>query len=242
MMSQTRQPQASPESPILAPGPSASPMLLKERAFEEIKALIQSGEMSPQSTLSERQLETRLGMSKTPIRAALENLESQGLVTVSPQRGIFVRELSAREIAEIFDVRTAVEPVIAAQLARSSMTSSQRDAMKSNLRRQALAAEAEDSLAATQLDIAFHRLLAGLLDNREMMLWLERCFDRLHRSILQVNRLAPGRLHKSCQDHEAVAKAIMEGFDDEAARLMREHLGFGRRFLLLGDASSDRDG
>ncbi len=156
-----------------------SPVMLKERAFEEIKRLIQSGEFAPQSTLSERQLATRLGMSKTPIRAALENLASQGLVTVSPQRGIFVRELTAREIAELFDVRMAVEPVISAQLAGSSLSSSQREAMKSNLRQQALAAEAEDFLAATELDIAFHRLLARLLDNREMMVWLERCFDQI---------------------------------------------------------------
>lgn len=241
-MSKHQRTQASSELPVVASEPMPSPVMLKERAFEEIKRLIQSGEFAPQSALSERQLATRLGMSKTPIRAALENLESQGLVTVTPQRGIFVRELSAREIAELFEMRTAVEPIIAAQLARSSLTSSQREAMNSNLRQQDLAAEAEDSLAATQLDIAFHRLLAGLLDNREMMIWLERCFDKLHRSILQVNRLAPGRLHKSHKDHEAIAKAIIEGLNDEAARLMREHLRFGRLFLLVGDTSSGRDG
>jgi DNA-binding GntR family transcriptional regulator len=180
-------------------------------------------------------------MSKTPIRAALENLETQGLVTVSPQKGILVRDLSAREIADLFDVRAAVEPFIVGQLARSSLTHSQREELKTNLREQRLAAKAENALAATQLDIAFHRLLARQLDNREMMIWLERCFDRLHRSILHVNRLVPGRLHKSYEDHEGVAKTIWEGRDDEAGRLMREHLSFGRHFLLVGDTNSGRD-
>jgi DNA-binding GntR family transcriptional regulator len=216
-------------------------MMLKDRAFEEIKALIQTGQITSESTLSERHLAARLGMSKTPIRAALENLESQGLVTVSPQRGIFVRELSAREIAELFDVRMAVESVIAVQLARSALTTSQQEAIKANLRLQAAAAESEDFLAATELDVAFHRLLAALLDNREMMTWLERCFDRLHRSILQVNRLAPGRLPESKKDHDGIAKAIIKGLPEDAARLMKDHLSFGRRFLLVGGADRGRE-
>jgi DNA-binding GntR family transcriptional regulator len=58
-------------------------VLLKERAYRELKSLIQTGEMTSESALSERLLSERLGMSKTPIRAALELLEKQGLVTVS---------------------------------------------------------------------------------------------------------------------------------------------------------------
>lgn len=219
----------------------ASTGMLKERAFDELKRLIQSGELAPQSILSERQLAARLGMSKTPIRAALEHLEAQGLVTVSPQRGIFVRELSARELAELFDVRAAIEPVIAEKLAASSLTNERQDALEANLREQAKAAAAEDFLAATQLDIAFHRLLAELLDNREMTLWLERCFDRLHRSILRVNRLAPDRLSASLRDHEAIADAILQGHRERAKSLMSAHLSFGRRFLLVGDATPGRE-
>ena len=222
-----------------SPKASSGRMLLKDRAYEELKGLIQSGELDPGQPLSERMLSERLGMSKTPIRAALENLETQGLVTVSPQKGIIVRELSAREIAELFDVRAAVEPFVVVQLARACITDAQRDRLNHELDRQRLAAENEDHKSAAQLDIAFHRLLATLLENREMMIWLERCFDRLHRSVLSVNRLVPGRLRKSYEDHEAIAKAVIEGADEKASRLMREHLAFGRRFLLLGEISYD---
>lgn len=223
------------ESPTALAHPPIQRMSFKERAYQELKALIQAGDLSPDSTLSERKLAERLGMSKTPIRAALENLETQGLVTVSAQKGIIIRELSAREIAELFDVRAAVEPFVVAQLARCSLTRSQRDELKVNLREQRLVARSEDALAATKLDIAFHQVLARLLENREMMLWLERCFDKLHRSVIRVNRMAPGRLQKCYEEHDAVASAILSGHPDEAARLMREHLVFGRRFLLVGD-------
>jgi len=209
---------------------------LKDRAYQKLKSLIQAGEMTADSALSERLLSERLGMSKTPIRAALENLETLGLVTVSPQRGILVRDLSARDIAELFDVRSAVEPFVAGQLAQSALTAAQRERIRTNLSGQRRAANDGDALESTRLDIAFHLLLAELLDNREIMNWLERCFDRLHRSVLRVNRLAKNRLLKSCGEHEHVAKAVFGERSDEAARLMKEHLRFGRQFLLVGEA------
>ncbi len=153
-------------SPAQPPNSPDGRLLLKERAYRDLKALIQAGDITAESVLSERQLAERLGMSKTPIRAALENLETQGLVTVSPQRGILVRDLSAREIAELFDVRSAAEPFIANRLARTALTATQREQLRTNLNQQHQAATNEDALAATQLDIAFHRLLAELHDNR----------------------------------------------------------------------------
>jgi DNA-binding GntR family transcriptional regulator len=207
-------------------------VLLKEQAYLELKRLIQSGEFPPHKALSERQLSQRLGMSKTPIRAALENLETQGLVTVSPQRGIFVCELSAREIGELFDVRLAVEPFAAAKLAQRSWSNPQRAALKKNLTRQKSAAKEENHLAATELDIEFHRLLAEILDNREIMVWLEKCFDKLHRSVLYINRLVPGRLQKSFEDHQEIANAIIGREESKSRSLMLEHLKYGRRFLL----------
>jgi DNA-binding GntR family transcriptional regulator len=226
------------ESAVSVPHAPVGRVLLKARAYSELRTLIQTGALTPESVVSERQLAERLGMSKTPIRAALEHLETQGLVTVTPQKGIVVRDLSAREIAELFDVRTAVEPFVAGQLARTALTGAQRESLRANLSEQRRVAEAGDALAATQWDVAFHRLLAGILDNREIAIWLERCFDRLHRSILRVNRLVTGRLHKSCDDHEGIAGAILGGRSDEATRLMREHLAFGRNFLLVGDTGS----
>jgi DNA-binding GntR family transcriptional regulator len=240
-VSQQARPRKPAEKAALVTESPAARQLLKDRAYSELKALIHAGDITPESTLSERQLAERLGMSKTPVRAALENLETQGLVTVSPQRGIFVRDLSARETAELFDVRSAVEPFIAGQLARNSLTPQQREWLTSNLQQQQRAATVEDAQEATRLDIALHRLLAELLDNRELMNWLERCFDRLYCSVLRVNRLARNRLLKSYQEHEGIVTAVLEGRHDEAPRRMTEHLVFGRHFLLLGDLNSGAD-
>jgi DNA-binding GntR family transcriptional regulator len=207
-------------------------VLLKERAYTELKDLIQREVFPPNSFLSERRLVEHLGMSKTPIRSALELLEAQGLVAVSPQQGIVVRELSAHEIADLFDTRTALEPFAVSRLAMRGLSPGQVTRIEENLQEQQAAAEAGDALAATRLDIAFQTLLAESLDNREILGWLTRCFDKLHRSILRVNRLAAGRLRKSYQDHAAIAAGILASQGDAAAQSMVEHLRYGRQFLL----------
>jgi DNA-binding GntR family transcriptional regulator len=231
-------PRAAPAKPAPFPSHPGAPgrALLKDRAYADLKVLIQSGEFPPNTFLSERQLVARLGMSKTPIRSALEHLEAQGLVVVSPQQGIVVTDLSVREITDLFDVRSAIEPFVAARLAERHVGADGIARLDENLLLQANAASAGDALAATSLDVAFHALLAELLDNREVLTWLARCFDKLHRSILRINRLAPDRLHRSHQDHVAIAESICGNQAAAAAQRMTDHLAYGRQFLLGGGA------
>ena len=212
--------------------PSESKPLLKDRAYAELKELIQTGVFAPNTFLSERQLVQRLGMSKTPIRSALEHLEAQGLVAVSPQQGIVVKELSAHEITDLYDMRTAIEPFIAVRLAGRGLAPGQLERAEKNLAAQRAAAAADDGLTATRLDVEFHLLLAEFLDNREMMIWLTRCFDKLYRSIVRINTLAVGRLLQSYQDHAAVFEAIRTSRGEAAAQAMGEHVRFGKQFLL----------
>ncbi|HMO83767.1 MAG TPA: GntR family transcriptional regulator, partial [Lacipirellulaceae bacterium] len=82
---------------------------MRNEAYLKIKHMILSGESAPGSSLSERQLADRLEMSKTPIRMALERLDSEGLVAISPQQGVFVRELSIHEILDLFEIRLVLE-------------------------------------------------------------------------------------------------------------------------------------
>ena len=90
--------------------------------IELLKQRLLDNDYPPGSFLSERQLAASLGMSKTPIRSALEQVETLGLVAVSPQQGIVVREPSAREITDLFDTRVAVEPFVVSRLAGRGLT------------------------------------------------------------------------------------------------------------------------
>ena len=94
------------------PEPASARGLLKERAYDEIKRLILTGDLTPGTFLAERQLAARLGMSKTPVRSALERLESEGFISISPQQGAIIRDLSLDEIADQYEIRTALETFV----------------------------------------------------------------------------------------------------------------------------------
>jgi DNA-binding GntR family transcriptional regulator len=90
---------------------------MKEAAYAEIKKRILSGEFDQGRFLSERQLAVQLAMSQTPARAALEKLQIEGLVTISPQQGIVVCEISVHDLADQFEVREALEVFVVRHLA-----------------------------------------------------------------------------------------------------------------------------
>ena len=99
------------------PNGSNDGLLLKERAYSEIKQRLQAGEYASGTFLSERQLAIQLGMSKTPIRAALERLEQEGFVAISPHQGVIIRDLSVHEIADQYEFREALETFVARRMA-----------------------------------------------------------------------------------------------------------------------------
>jgi DNA-binding GntR family transcriptional regulator len=85
---------------------------LREQASEALRNAIVSLELPPGYRLRERELIERLGVSRTTVREALRELESEGLVDVIPQRGAVVATLSAREAADLYEARVAIEALV----------------------------------------------------------------------------------------------------------------------------------
>jgi DNA-binding GntR family transcriptional regulator len=204
--------------------------LLKDVAYAQIKRLILDGELPPGSFLSEQALADRVQVSKTPIRVALVQLQNDGLVSISPRQGIVVVPTSARDIAEMFDIRAAQETFLVRRLA-GRLTPSQIDQLKENLKRHKDLAEQDDPVAATQNDFAFHLLLYEFLGNRMLLQFMKHVFDKLYRDAVQVTRNADGQLEKLHRDHDQIARALIKGDGELAAKRVLDHLEFGRRFL-----------
>jgi len=205
--------------------------LLKDRAYVELKDRILRGDFEPGTFLSERQIASWLAMSKTPIRAALEKLESEGFVTTSPQQGVLVRELSIHEIADQFEIRAALETFVARNVA-GRVTAEQRVQLEDNLRAQKAALRDGAIRDTVQLDADFHILFCRFLGNREILKVMEQLRERIHRVILRVDTQNPDRLPASYTEHRAIADAVLRGDGAAAARAIEEHLEFGKQYLL----------
>lgn len=205
--------------------------LLKDKAYAEIKNSLLDETFPPGTFLSERQLSSMLGMSKTPIRAALERLESEGFVAVAPQQGIVVRELSMDEIVDLFDIRLALESFVVSRLA-GRLLPDQIEQLRENLDAQKGCAERNDLLSYTKLDAEFHLMFSCFLDNQEILRVMLRLQDKIHRVIIKVSQ-SPGRPRDSYEEHLGIMKAVSNGEGDLAAARIGEHLAYGRRFLVF---------
>lgn len=205
--------------------------LLQDRAYDDLKELIQNGALPGGSFLSERALARQLRMSTTPVRLALGRLALEGFVSISPQHGIVVREPSIQEVVDLFDLREALEAFVVRRLA-GKLTPEQARTLKDNLQRQEEAARAGDTVRLTHLDTEFHLLLCRFLGNREIEQTLWRLRDKLHRVILRVMSRLPGRPREAVREHAAIAEALLRGQADRAADRIVRHLEFGKRFLV----------
>lgn len=206
-------------------------VLLKDRAYEALKELILQEVYPSGSFLSERQLAARLEMSKTPIRAALERLESEGLVSVSPQQGILVREISVHEVVDIFDVRIALERFALQRLA-GTLSERQQNEVAQNLRAQKVALQNGDVPMFTELDANFHLMLCGFLGNREVVQVMRRLRDRLYRIALQVLRHDVDRIRTSYEEHTEIFDMLVTNDGARAADLIDAHLAYGKQVLI----------
>jgi DNA-binding GntR family transcriptional regulator len=210
---------------------SAGRGLLKERAYVQIKQRILSNAFGTGAFLAERQLASELGMSKTPVRAALERLELEGFVTISPQQGIIIRDLSVHDIADQYEIRSALESFVLRAVA-GRLTAGQFQRLQANLEVQKANRGSCDVERGIALDTEFHILFCEFLGNREILRVMGQLREKVHRVISQVFKLNPSRMVDSYEDHCAIAQAVIDGDGALAARRLEEHLELGKRCLL----------
>jgi DNA-binding GntR family transcriptional regulator len=212
---------------------------LKETAYDRLLQKISSGQISPGAVLSERELAAEFNMSKTPVKAALERLEEQGFVTISPQRGAILRELSVRQINEHYELRIALESYVASRIS-GRLGEREKEEVERNLHRQRHHTAVEPSWAEwSRTDYEFHRLLCGVLGNDEITRVLDRHRDRLYRLVTSIAQRDPSVPRVSVAEHEAIFVAVCEGDSKRAVDAVVTHLENGRRFLLLGGRYGD---
>jgi DNA-binding GntR family transcriptional regulator len=204
---------------------------LKERAYEQLKRRLLNNDYPPGTFLSERQLAENLGMSKTPIKAALERLESEGFITVSPQQGIVVRELSVHEIADLYEIRAALESYTLKSVA-GKLTPDQIAMVRENLRDYAALRNTGRVADGVELDAAFHTQFVEFLGNGEIIRVMTQLREKMQRVVTQVFRLSPSRIDNSCDEHTAIANAVIDGDGARAADLIIRHLELGKQLIL----------
>lgn len=190
------------------------------QAFQGVKELMFGRRLSPGQKIIYRDLEEVLGMSKTPIINALVRLEHEGLVISKKNRGFFVRELSAAEVHQMYDLREKME-AISIDYAISHYQEEDLAILKKALGDYvSYSAEVYDS-TRFKLDIIFHTQIARMGKNEFLTSMLREFYESAWAG-LHIVFLTP-LIPQFKQDHELLFKAIESRDRKEAKSIMRRH-------------------
>ena len=207
------------------------PESLSAGVVTRLEEEILKGIRRPGDKLDERQLAEQFGMSRTPVREALQRLAASGLVVSRGRQGLQVSQMSLADLLDAFGVVAELEAFASSQAARR-IQPEQRARLQAAHRACADAAAAEDAEAFYAANLDFHELIAAASHNRILQ-------DELRRLTLKISpyrrtiTYQPGRMHSSIPEHERVMEAILRGDGVQAAQTMRSHV------TLLGEGLSD---
>lgn len=195
---------------------------LTEQAADEIRIRIVRGDFELGAPLSENTLAADLGVSKTPVREALLQLKSEGLVAIQPQRGSFVFDMGPEEIVQLGELRGALEEAALALAARRN-----RAALLAELTRivddMRAALDAGDAVAYRTLDAGFHQALFDHCGNAFMRASYLAFAFRIQalRTRLSVD---PILNRSSYDDHKSICELVAKGRIAEAVKLLARHV------------------
>lgn len=202
---------------------------LTDRVYETIKQKILSGEFADGQRLNLTELARQLNVSNSPLREAMSRLEKVGLVRVVPYRGPFVRSMSPAEVAEMFDVRIALE-TLAARLVAVTASAETLDRLDTICREYELACQKGTDEQVSAADIAFHETIARAAQNQTLIELLQMLSDwtRLFIQLIKYNKTATA----PSQGHRRILDAIRAGNKVDAAAAMRQHLLNGKQSVI----------
>lgn len=214
-----------------------------DRLRSEIEHEILSCKLKPGDKLDESKLAEKYGTSRTPVREALRQLSSNGLIEIRPHKGAIVAKLGIRDLVERYEVMAELEGACGRLAAKACLKSDIEAITQANEVCRALV-EKNDIQGYQQANEAFHEAIYVASHNSYLIrltIGLRNRVALYRRTQLeQVNRLST-----SVQEHDRIIKAIQQGQPDEADRLLQTHiLNNGaeiRRFISMLSASEAED-
>lgn len=218
-MPSIRIPQARPS------GPSAV-----ERAYTHVADAIISGDLAASALITEGDVATTLGLSRTPVREAFLALESAGLLRLFPKKGAVVTAIDDTETAELLQVRALLETKAVQVLGERPQQVESVDAeLRALIQTQADAAAAGDLLAYARADHSFHSRIVDETGNRVIDDIYATLGPRLERLVHRVAVRDPDNITRLIDEHRELADHLRAGDTAAYAAALRLHLESGHR-------------
>lgn len=202
---------------------------LAQSVTDQLRAQVMAGEFKPGERLHEVALSERLGVSRTPVRAALHSLAAEGLLNYAPNRGYRVSDIDADRLITIFDLRGVLEGLAARLAAERGMSEAAilefREALaEGDAIMAAGTLRAADREAFGEVNARIHQVIVGAADDRMLSDMIRVCHNIPISSERNVLWTDYEWLRRSHDDHHRILDAILLHDGPRAEQLMREHV------------------
>ncbi|RHP52787.1 GntR family transcriptional regulator [Clostridiaceae bacterium AF31-3BH] len=195
---------------------------LRGKVFESIREDILSGRYEQNTELKETAIGAELGVSRTPVREALRQLELEGLVTIIPNRGAYVNMITAKDVQDIYVIRSMLEG-LCARWATEHITQEQLDNLEETLCLTEYHTEKKNYDKLYELDSLFHEQLYEAGGSRILNHVLSDFHDYV-KMVRKATISTSSRSVKSTEEHRAIFEAIRDKDADKAEALAKEHV------------------
>lgn len=195
---------------------------LSGKVFTKIKNDILEGRYQVGHELREVTLGEEMGVSRTPVREALRQLELEGLVEIIPNKGAYVKGISVKDIWDIYQIRARLEGLCAG-MAAESITQEQIDRMDEIILLTHFYEGKEDYEHLVSMDSQFHEVLYEACNSK----MLQHLLSDYHQYVQRIRRRSlqrQQRAKQSTQEHEAILQAIKDKDEQRADKLATEHI------------------
>jgi DNA-binding GntR family transcriptional regulator len=193
---------------------------ITEQVLARLRDMILTGALVPGSRIDQNDLARRFGVSVVPVREALARLQSSGLVRIIPHRGVFVEELSAEELIDIYSVREVLEEQ-AARLAADRLTDADVEAIERIAQQSEAAAYANDYEVFLQLNNEFHFTIYRAAHRRHLFQIIQRLWDQSARYRRLQLHAFPDRAIASLLEIQAIVAACRRRDADALGYMVR---------------------
>jgi len=206
-----------------------------QRAYEQLRDEIVRWELRPGTHLNEVRLAERLGVSRTPLREAVQRLARDGLVTITPGRGALVAQLALQDVVHLFQMREALEPYAARLCARGAERHVFGE-LRMEFDKQR--AQLEKGLAPGSEYAEYYALITRLdtatdegANNPHLRDSLKGLRTQLQR-LRQIAKRRPSRMLQTASEHLAICAAIHDGDETVAAQATAVHINNSLRNIV----------
>ncbi len=213
---------------------------LKQQIEARLKQAILDGALAPGQQLVEGEIARQFGVSRSPVREAIQDLERQGYVVKKPRRGTFVTELTPQAVVEIYSLRVLLEGYAAAIAATNCppTTLSRMRALVDNMKE---AMHNSDLVAFSEADLQFHSLLCQSTEHIRLIS-LTQCLRPEMGFHIVLSRYSPSEIENLIRQHSLLLDAIEAGDPLQARQVIQEHIRWGgAQFLKKFFSDTDLD-